>query len=436
MIINHITELIGNTPLLRIDPAIHGLDNVILYAKLEHTNPFGSVKDRIAWGMIKGDLASMQSGKQTVIETSSGNTAKALSVLASIHGLKFRSVSALIKVPEVKDILRMTGAEVEELPGSSDCFDPNDPNDPQFYVEKTARREGKSVYFPSQFTNPRNPATHYETTAEEIACDLGKVDVVIGTLGTSGSTQGITNRLREDNKNLISIGVCAAQNDFIPGIRTQSELWEVGVFDKSIYNEIRSVTSLQAVEGMKTLIQKAGVLAGPTSGGCFMAALEALAPVAKEAKEPVVAVFIVCDRAEWYVSYLKERCPEMFGEKPRPHAVALYQPPEPDPMYEIVPDQFAEFTQNKSALVIDIRTAQSFDLVRLPGAINMPVDLFRAWIDGRNPFNEKQAIILICAVGEKSGYYAAYLRSLGCEAYNLAGGMMAWRDMKQQLRAA
>lgn len=433
MIISHITELIGNTPLLRIDPAIHGLDNVVLYAKLEHTNPFGSVKDRIAWGMIKDDLGSMRENGQTVIETSSGNTAKALSVLASVHGLKFRSVSALIKVPEVKDILRMTGADVEELPGSSDCFDPNDPNDPQFYVEKTAKREGKAVYFPSQFTNPKNPATHYETTGAEIARDLGKVDVVIGTLGTSGSTQGLTKRLRQDNPALVSIGVCAADNDFIPGIRTQSELWEVGVFDKKIYNDIRSVTSLQAVDGMQTLIRKAGVLAGPTSGGCYVAALEALAELAKTSKEPLVAVFIVCDRAEWYVSYLKERCPEMFGEAARPGALALYREQEQDDAYELDVGQID--SSDRDAMIVDIRTAQSFDLLRIPGSVNMPVDVFRSWIDGRNPFDGRRKIILVCAVGEKSRYYAAYLRTMGCDAYNLSGGMMAWRD-RQKAKAA
>jgi len=114
MLYQHITELIGNTPLLRLDPARHGILGVELYAKLEYCNPFGSVKDLIAWGMIREDLGQIAGRGQVLIEASSGNTAKALQVLAALYGLRLRALTNRAKVGEVRDILELLGVEVEE----------------------------------------------------------------------------------------------------------------------------------------------------------------------------------------------------------------------------------------------------------------------------------------------------------------------------------
>ena len=173
MIVEHITDLIGNTPLLRIPEAIHGIPNLTVYAKLEMMNPMGSVKDRIAWNMIKDDIAAIKADGKMIVENSSGNTAKALQAIASSYGVPFRLISAIAKVQEGKDILRLIGAEIEELAGSaSDCFDPNDPNDPQYYIERAAKDSNGKIYFTSQFTNQRNVDAHYNGTAVEILADL------------------------------------------------------------------------------------------------------------------------------------------------------------------------------------------------------------------------------------------------------------------------
>ena len=92
MIVDKMTDLIGNTPMLKIDSAVTGLKNIDLYAKLEMMNPFGSVKDRTAWGMIKDDLEHIKSHNMTIYENSSGNTAKSLQAIAGMHGVKFRLV--------------------------------------------------------------------------------------------------------------------------------------------------------------------------------------------------------------------------------------------------------------------------------------------------------------------------------------------------------
>ena len=92
---------IGDTPLVRIDAAVHGLRNIDLYAKMELFNPFGSVKDRAAWNMSRHRLAGAAARGETVVELSSGNTAKALAVIAGMHGLPFRSVTNRMRVPEI-----------------------------------------------------------------------------------------------------------------------------------------------------------------------------------------------------------------------------------------------------------------------------------------------------------------------------------------------
>src|SRR5690606_12353672 len=103
---DHITELVGDTPLLRLDPARHGLAGVELFAKLESHNPFGSVKDRVAAAMLRDELPRLRAEGRSLIEASSGNTAKSLRVLAAMEGIGLRAITNRIRVSEVRDLLR------------------------------------------------------------------------------------------------------------------------------------------------------------------------------------------------------------------------------------------------------------------------------------------------------------------------------------------
>jgi cysteine synthase len=156
MIVKSVTELIGNTPMLEIAPQVHGLKNINLYAKLELFNPFGSVKDKTAWNMLRHDLDSIKEKGQTVIESSSGNTAKAVQMICGIHNIPFKIVTNRVRVKEVKQILQMLGTEIEELPGQSQCLDPSDPNDPLFVVEKIMNGEPGKYFHTTQYTNTLN----------------------------------------------------------------------------------------------------------------------------------------------------------------------------------------------------------------------------------------------------------------------------------------
>lgn len=432
MIIEHMTDLIGNTPLLKIPARVTGLEKIELYAKLEMMNPFGSVKDRTAWAMVKDDLENIKSSGKTIYENSSGNTAKSLQAIANIHGIPFHLVSALAKVNEQKDVLHMMGAEIEEIATASDCFDPSDPNDPQYLIERKMMTGKDRIYFPSQFTNEKNPAYHEQTTAREIAQDLGPVDYFFGGLGTTGSSLGITKTLRAVNPSLKSIGVAAQTGHFIPGIRNMGQMMESTMFRRADYDRILDLTERDAIQGMMTLIRNCAVLCGPSSGANFTAAIRYLRAIDATLDAPKKAVFIVCDRMEWYISYVRERMPELFGEKEIENGLHAFDSTDIHIVPAVKPSDLAAWrAENSSALIIDTRAAQSFDLIKIPGSLNMPQDQFEKWINGHNPFDAATPVLIVCAIGERSRHYAAYLRARGAQAFNLEGGIMDWRDLQQ-----
>ena len=302
MIIEKMTDLIGNTPLLKIPARVTGLKNIELYAKLEMMNPFGSVKDRTAWAMVKDDLDEIKKSSKTIYENSSGNTGKSLQAIASIHGVKFRLVSALAKVEEQKEVMQIMGAEIEEVATASDCFDPSDPNDPQYLIERKMAADRNGIYFPSQFTNRKNPDYHEQTTAQEILDDLGAVDYFFGGLGTTGSSLGIATRLKQGNPACKAIGITAQANHFIPGIRSLTQMMESTLFQKDYYDEIFPLTEKEVMDGMMILIRECAVLCGPSSGANFTAAMRYLKEIDAALDTPQKSVFVVCDRMDWYIS--------------------------------------------------------------------------------------------------------------------------------------
>lgn len=428
MIYNHISELIGNTPLLKIDPSVHGLKNIDLYAKLEFYNPFGSVKDRIAWGMIQNDLGEIRKDKKTIIESSSGNTAKALAVLASVSGVPFKTITNRIKVPEVKKILKLLGTDLEELPGLSECPDPNDPNDVLVYVEKTIQKDPKHFYHASQYTNEKNVETHYKTTGKELIDDLGAVDYLFAGLGTTGSSRGAATYIKEKDSQAKAIGVVAAQGDYIPGIRNTDELLEVGLFHKDFYDEVEVVDSLAAVDSMLMLIKKSGILCGPTSGASFAGTLQYLKVRDLELKGRKTAVFIVCDRVEWYISYIEKRRPELFREADTKQTVRnqLAVVIQDAPSISVV--DVKEWIEKERPIIVDIRGNMAYRVGHIPDAINILDQDFEQMVESGMPFPSNRALLLTCPIGEQSKKFSSYLTKKGYLVKSLEGGIVAWRD--------
>ncbi|MCX4091672.1 pyridoxal-phosphate dependent enzyme [Nocardia sp. alder85J] len=435
---DHVTDLIGNTPLLRLDPAVHGLPRVELYAKLEYYNPFGSVKDRVAWGMLRDDLDGIVAAGRTLIEASSGNTAKALRILGALHGVGLRAVTNRIKVAEVRELLQLFGTEIEELPGLSECPDPTTPNDVYSVIEATMARSPGAYHHLSQYTNEKNIEAHYHGTGREIHEDLadaGGADYLIGGLGTTGSTRGTATYLRKHNPELRTIAVVSERSDFVPGIRSETELWDVGLFQPDFYDRIVPVTAVRAVEATVELATGHGVLAGPTSGAAYAAALEVLAEeTAARTGAPVVAVLIVCDRLEPYLSYLRKRRPDLFGRTatgvPAATAAELAAVP------ALSPDELETLDATARPTVVDTRGAMAYRIGHVPGAVNIRDDQLDDMFAQGIPFPRSRPLVFVCPVGDTSTRFAALARRAGFDAASLAGGVVAWRDAGKPLESA
>ncbi|MCZ9347924.1 pyridoxal-phosphate dependent enzyme [Streptomyces sp. TRM76130] len=434
-----ITEAIGNTPLVRIDPAVHGLRHIDLFAKLEMLNPFGSVKDRPAWHMARPHLeaAVAGGGGGTVVELSSGNTAKALALLAGMYGLRFKSVTNRMRVPEIKELLLLLGAEIEELPGQSECLDPTDTDDPLTRFHQALSEPGGEYSHTDQYFNPLNVEAHAEGTGPEIVKDLdGRVpDWFVACVGTAGSSTGVARVLREHDPGVRVLGLVADKSDFIPGIRTIDEVRQVGLFDPMTYDVMAPVTSGEAIEGMVTLIRRCGLLSGPTGGAAYFGAVRQLREVDAELAgtgRRKSAVFIVCDRAESYLSYVRQRRPELLGRSGGGRASSLPSVAEARAEARTIGVEEARewvTAADPRPLVVDLRGPHAYAALHIEGSLNIVDEVFEELLRGGLPFSKSTPVLLACPVGEKSLRYAAALTRRGHpDVRSLAGGIVAWRD--------
>ncbi|OKK08074.1 pyridoxal-5'-phosphate-dependent protein subunit beta [Streptomyces sp. CB03234] len=426
-----ITDAIGNTPLVRIDPGVHGLRSIDLYAKLEMLNPFGSLKDRAAWNMARGGLAAARERGETVVELSSGNTAKALALIAGLHGLPFKSVTNRMRIPEIKDLLLLLGAEIEELPGRSECLDPTDTDDPLTLFHQRLNRPGSAHFHTDQYFNARNTEAHASGTGPEIIADLdGRApDWFIACVGTAGSSTGVARALRAHDPSVNVVGLVGGKSDFIPGIRTADEVQEVGLFDPATYDTIEAVSADEAIDGMVTLLRRCGLLAGPTGGAAYYGAVRHLRPLDAELTERRTAVFIVCDRVESYLGYVRERRPELLGRPPVKNSVATLTDTEARTATVIDVAEAQKWIAEERPLVIDLRGPFAYAALHIDGSVNIVDELFDELLRGGLPFGKRQPVLLACPVGEKSARYAALLTRMGHpDVRSLAGGIVAWRD--------
>jgi cysteine synthase B len=245
-----------------------------------------------------------------VLELSSGNAARALQAIAGMHGTKLETVSGRIKVDEMRKILKLQGATVTPI---DHLVDLNDAYAALDLVDAKAADQKDRYFYTDQYRNPANDGTHYAATGREIVRDIGPVDYMIGSVGTAGSTVGISRQLKQANDRLKTVGVVSEPDDFIPGIRHRGEIFDVGAFREDYYEALMGVSAQDAIAGLLELARAYGVMCGPSSGAAYMAALRYLKEQDGKATAPQKAVFVVCDRVELYLSYIEARRPDIFA---------------------------------------------------------------------------------------------------------------------------
>jgi cysteine synthase A len=273
-IANDVTELIGNTPLVRIRKLSPGGAEIL--AKLEFYNPAHSVKDRIGLAMIEAAEKAGKIGPDTVIvEPTSGNTGIALAMVCAARGYRCKLVMPETMSNERRMLLRAYGAELVLTPG------------PEGMLGAIRRAEeivagDPRAFMPQQFNNPANPEVHRRTTAEEIWRDTdGKVDILVAGIGTGGTITGVGEVIKERKPGFQAIAVEPEASPMLSkGTKGPHPIQGIGagfvpeVLNTHIYDEVITVSNENAFETARAAAREEGLLVGISSGAALWAAMQ------------------------------------------------------------------------------------------------------------------------------------------------------------------
>lgn len=298
MIYNNIYELIGKTPLVRLNNSTTE-DMAEILVKVESFNPGGSVKDRIAYSMIKDaeDKGIIKKG-DTIVEPTSGNTGIGLAMVGASMGYRVMFTMPETMSMERRKLMKAYGAEIVLTDGSKGM---------KGAIEMAKKLSDENGYFmPQQFENEANPRAHIENTALEILKDTeGKVDMFIAGVGTGGTITGVGTVLKENNKDIQIIAVEPYDSSVLAGNAPgPHKIQGIGagfvpkILDMNIIDQIKSVKTIEAFEAARKVASNDGILTGISSGAAIHVAFEK----AKELGSGKTIVVLAPDTGERYLS--------------------------------------------------------------------------------------------------------------------------------------
>jgi len=292
MIVNTMLDLIGNTPMVRINHLNHNPD-LEMYVKLEKFNPGGSVKDRIAKYMIEwAEREGVLTKEKTVIEPTSGNTGIGLALVCAVKGYNLELVMPETMTMERRKVLIAHGAKIILSDGAKGMDGAED------LAREMVEKNPEKYFMPNQFANKYNVLAHYEMTGEEIWRDTeGRITHFVAGIGTSGTLMGVSKRLKEYNPEVKIIAVEPDPKTPIQGLKNLEIQYVPEIFEPWRVDEIHMVTLEEAEETARLLALREGIFCGPSSGGIFRIALRK----AKEIDSGVM-VTMLPDGGERYLS--------------------------------------------------------------------------------------------------------------------------------------
>jgi cysteine synthase A len=297
-IAKNITELVGRTPLVRLN-RISDETGAEVLAKLEYFNPLGSVKDRIGLAMIQdAEEKGLLNKDSVIVEPTSGNTGIALAFVCAAKGYRCKLVMPETMSIERRNLLQALGAELILTEGAKGMKG-------AIAAAEELVAQHPNSFMPQQFNNPANPEIHRKTTAEEIWEDTeGGVDVFISGIGTGGTITGVSEVLKDRKPSFVSIAVEPAASPVLSGgtpgphkLQGLGAGFVPGILNTEIYDQVVQVTNEEAFAAARKVAIDEGILVGISSG----AALHAASVVAKDYKGKVIVV-VLPDTGERYLS--------------------------------------------------------------------------------------------------------------------------------------
>jgi S-sulfo-L-cysteine synthase (O-acetyl-L-serine-dependent) len=301
-----VTQRIGNTPLVELNsfstPAIK------MYAKLEWYNPFGSVKDRAAYWMVKDAERKgiLHKDKSIIIEPTSGNTGIALTGIASALGYRVEIVIPEKVSTETKEILKNLGAVLHET--SDDlCPRVGYGTDQSIALAKAISKPRPDIYYmPNQYENDANFLAHYESTGPEIWKQTnGNITHFLTGCGTGGTITGIATFLKEKNKNIKVVAIQAQKNHLLQGLRNfeESSMPDLFLRRQTVVDEWMTATNEDSFRMVKELALKEGLLVGPSSGSVMSSMLK----IAQKIKEGILVGIFADDGRKFKSLYDQQK---------------------------------------------------------------------------------------------------------------------------------
>ncbi len=298
MIYDNALDLIGNTPMLKLN-RVFGENTADIYVKLEKYNPGGSIKDRIALGMIEdAEKKGLLKPDSVIVEPTSGNTGIGLALVGRLKGYKVIIVMPDTMTVERRSLIKAYGAELVLTQGSKGM---------KGAIQKAEElvKENKGYFVPQQFSNESNPAKHYETTADEILKEIPDFQAFTAGVGTGGTITGVGRKLKEK---LNSVEIVAVEPESSPvlsgGQPGPHKIQGIGagfvpdVYDEKVIDSILTISNEEAYHYARLVGREQGVLIGISSGANIAAAVK----IAKKLGSGKKVVTVAPDGGEKYIS--------------------------------------------------------------------------------------------------------------------------------------
>ena len=287
-----VIDSIGNTPLVELSN-LNGNPRVRIMAKLEGSNPGGSVKDRAAYYMLKRAIESGElSPGKTIIEPTSGNTGIALAMIGAAMGYRVELTMPECVSVERQRAIEAFGAVIDLTPGDEST------DGAIIRAHQIAQENPDQYYMPNQFDNENNVLAHYETTGPEIFTQTnGEVDVFVAGLGTTGTLMGVSRYLKERKPSARIVGIEPELDHKIQGLKNMHESIVPRIFQKDALDDQLTISDEEAFENTRLLATREGLFVGMSSGAALAGALK----VAREMNSGTLVVLLP-DRGDRYLS--------------------------------------------------------------------------------------------------------------------------------------